>query len=303
MILLNVGVVICMIFSMTGFGRSTQESGPYRVYVELKAVNHRFNEMSLRIPRSFLHLEDKIKKKIQSFVQRGRVEGFFTIEGEGLTTRTLNVDWELLNQYVDALNNVKNQYSIDEEIKLSHLLKREELFQIEEKQEEDLAEVELLILHAVEEATLELVQMRKLEGEALQKDLLTYIEMFETKLQDLLTMAPLVIEQYRERLEKRVKDFQEGQIDENRLLTEVVLFTDKADISEELTRLSSHCKQFLQSLEIAEPVGRKLDFIIQEMNREINTIGSKANDKQIAQVVVELKTILEKMREQAQNIE
>lgn len=288
---------------MTGYGRSKKESGPYQVSVELKAVNHRFCEVSLRIPRSFLHIEDKIKKKVQSYIRRGRVEGYLNVEGEGLTTRSLQVDWELLDQYVSAITQVKQRYSLQDEITLPNVIQREDFFQIVEKEEENLVELEQLILDSFEEAVKNLADMRQLEGQELKKDLLKYIDQVQGKVNNLEKSAPLVTEQYKDRLEKRLHDFQSGQLDENRLLTEVAIFADKADISEELTRLTSHCTQFLQSLESNEPVGRKLDFIIQEMNREINTIGSKANDKQIAQDVVELKTILEKMREQVQNIE
>ncbi|GAA0331366.1 YicC family protein [Bacillus carboniphilus] len=292
-----------MIMSMTGYGRSKKESGPYQVSVELKAVNHRFCEVSLRIPRSFIYIEDKIKKKVQSYIRRGRVEGYLNVEGEGLTTRSLQVDWELLDQYVTAIKQVKQRYSLQDEMTLPNVIQREDFFQIVEKEEENLVELEQLILDSFEEAVKNLANMRQLEGQELKKDLLKYIDQIQGKVNNLEKSAPLVTEQYKERLEKRLYDFQSGQLDENRLLTEVAIFADKADISEELTRLTSHCTQFLQSLESNEPVGRKLDFIIQEMNREINTIGSKANDKQIAQDVVELKTILEKMREQVQNIE
>ncbi len=288
---------------MTGYGSSSKEAGSFQVTVELKAVNHRFCEINLRIPRSFLHLEDQMKKRIQRFIHRGRIEGFVNIEGEGLLVKNFKVDWMLLDQYVDALREIKNHYSIQEQVNLSHLLKQEEIFQIQEKEERSLAEVEELLLSCAEEAAQALLSMRRLEGEELKNVLIQYINELQQMVNSLEIRAPLVTRHYKERLEKRIRELYTGPVDENRLLQEVAIFSDKADISEELTRLSSHCSQFLQSLEIKEPVGRKLDFLIQEMNREINTIGSKANDQQIAQDVVELKTILEKMREQVQNIE
>ncbi|SNX73525.1 uncharacterized protein (TIGR00255 family) [Bacillus oleivorans] len=292
-----------MIKSMTGFGSSTKESESFQVTVELKAVNHRFCEINLRIPRSFLHIEDQMKKRIQGFIHRGRIEGFINIEGEGLIAKTLKVDWTLLDQYVHALHQVKNQYSIPEEVSLSHVLKQEGILQLQETEDHSLKEVEEMLLLCADEAAQALLSMRRREGGELKKVLIQYIDELKRSFKNLEQLAPKVVQHYKERLEKKVKELYTGPVDENRLLQEVVIFSDKADISEEITRLMSHCGQFLQSLELNEPVGRKLDFLIQEMNREVNTIGSKANDQQIAQNVVELKSILEKMREQVQNIE
>ena len=292
-----------MINSMTGYGSSKKEAGSFQVTVELKAVNHRFCEINLRIPRSFLYLEEQLKKRIQGFIHRGRIEGFINIEGEGLAAKNLKVDWTLLDQYVDALQEVKNHYSIPEEVTLSHLLKQEGIFQIQESEDQSLKEAEELLLSCTDEAAQALLLMRRREGEELKNVLIQYIQDVQQMVIKLEQFAPLVVAHYKERLEKRLKELYTGSVDESRLLQEIVIFSDKADISEELTRLSSHCSQFLQSLGMNEPVGRKLDFLIQEMNREVNTIGSKANNQEIAQDVVELKTILEKLREQVQNIE
>ncbi|MEH7526396.1 YicC/YloC family endoribonuclease, partial [Bacillus sp. JJ1503] len=211
------------------------------------------------------------------------------------------IDWELLDEYVKYITDIKNKYSIETEITLQDVT-REELILIVDKETNN-ENVECLLLAAVEEACQQLWQMRKLEGVELEKDLNFNLSKLNERLSELKEQAPKVIQQYQEKLAKRMSDFLNGQVDETRLLTEVAVFADKSDINEEVTRLYSHINQFLQTLQANEPIGRKLDFILQEMNREVNTIGSKGNDSSIAFFVVEMKSLLEKMKEQVQNIE
>ncbi|HZG72882.1 MAG TPA: YicC/YloC family endoribonuclease [Chondromyces sp.] len=287
---------------MTGFGRSKTKSVQHTVTVEVKSVNHRFSEYHIRMPRQLMRIEDKIKKKLAQYIQRGRVELFVTIEGEGLVRRSLQVDWRLLEDYVKTIQRISAQFDLPEQIKLSDLLQRNELISVEESEAEN-DELEMLILKTVETAVKELVAMREVEGDRLKSDLLSLLEIFEQKLSDVKKLAPLVIDRYRERLESRLKEMMAGAIDESRILTETAIFAEKADIHEECIRLESHLLQFRSILSLSEPIGRKLDFMIQEMNREVNTIGSKGNSSEIAAVVVDLKTCLEKMKEQVQNIE
>ena len=291
-----------MVVSMTGFGRSKITKDSFSVSVEVKTVNHRFTEFNIRMPRHFNKIEDKIKKKLISSIHRGRIEVFVTIEGEGIMDRQVRVDWELLHQYIQSIEKIKQKYALIEGPSLRDLLSSEEIIHFEERESGD-ENLEKLVLEAVEEATRSVVQMRKIEGNALEKDIVTHLMCIQDIVRELTKIAPTVVDIYKDRLTKRIHEFVGGQIDEARILTEVAIFSDKADINEELTRLNSHIKQFDHIINLTEPIGRKLDFLLQEMNREVNTIGSKANDSLIAKEVVEMKSILEKMKEQVQNIE
>lgn len=291
-----------MVISMTGFGRSRAESGPFSVNVEVKTVNHRFSEFNIRMPRQLIRIEDKMKKKLNQYIRRGRVEVYVTLEGEGSVTRKVQVDWKLIEEYYQFIHEAKKKYGIEGQVSLQDLLNRTELVHIEENEAGN-EELESLVLAAVEEAAAMLKQMRIAEGDELQKDLTANLLQMDTIVDELKEYAPRVVESYQERLTKRMQEFLQGQVDEVRILTEVAIFADKADINEEITRLKSHIQQFVHTLVDAEPIGRKLDFLVQEMNREANTIGSKANDSNIAKKVVEIKSLLEKLKEQIQNIE
>lgn len=291
-----------MVVSMTGFGRSKVESERFSVNVEVKTVNHRFCEFHIRMPRQLLKTEEKIKKKLGEHIKRGRVEVFVTLEGVGIVSRSVHIDWQALDELVHHISEIKNRYRIDGEIELRDLVNRDEIIHIEENETEN-EELEQLVLAAVQDAGTQLVQMRLLEGAALEKDVSQYIQQLKGNLSKVKRFAPDVVEQYRDRLSKKMADFFDGQADEDRILTEVAFFADKADISEEITRLESHVVQFTEIMKANEPLGRKLDFLLQEMNREVNTIGSKANDSKIAREVVEMKSLLEKVKEQVQNIE
>lgn len=287
---------------MTGFGRAKAESDLFSVNVEIKTVNHRFCEMNIRMPRQLLKIEDRLKKKLSQYIRRGRVEVYVSLEGEGSVTRKVHVDWKLLDEYSQIINQVHEKYNVEGIVTLQDLLSRSELLHIEESEIGN-DELEKLVLEATEEAANLLKQMRLAEGDELKKDLLAILSQLEFNVIELQKFAPLVVQSYKERLTKRMEEFVNGQLDETRILTEVAVFADKADISEEITRLKSHIQQFLHTLQSMEPIGRKLDFIVQEMNREANTIGSKANDSNIAKQVVDIKSLLEKLKEQVQNIE
>ncbi|WP_144548950.1 YicC/YloC family endoribonuclease [Bacillus sp. X1(2014)] len=291
-----------MVTSMTGFGRAKAESDFFSVNVEIKTVNHRFCEMNIRMPRQLLKIEDRLKKKLSQYIRRGRVEVYVSLEGEGSVNRKVHVDWKLLDEYSQIIKQVREKYNVEGIVTLQDLLSRSELLHIEESEIGN-DELEKLVLEATEEAANLLKQMRLAEGDELKKDLLAILSQLEINVMELQKFAPLVVQSYKERLTKRMEEFVNGQLDETRILTEVAVFADKADISEEITRLKSHIQQFLHTLQSMEPIGRKLDFIVQEMNREANTIGSKANDSNIAKQVVDIKSLLEKLKEQVQNIE
>ncbi len=254
------------------------------------------------MPRQLLKIEDKLKKKLGDHILRGRVEVFVTLSGEAVVNRKVQIDWSLLDQYYQYITSINQKYGLDQQISLNELIAREEIISIEESDEEN-GELELLVIEAVEEAALGLKAMRQTEGEALARDISENLTQIKQRVIGLRELTPRVVNQYQERLTKRMQDFLAGQIDEARILTEVAVFAEKADISEELTRLDSHIQQFQKIILLKEPVGRKLDFLVQEMNREVNTIGSKANDSTIASEVVEMKSLLEKIKEQVQNIE
>ncbi|MCA1053455.1 YicC family protein [Rossellomorea aquimaris] len=291
-----------MVVSMTGFGRSKLDSERFSITVEMKSVNHRFHECYIRLPRQLMKLEDKIKKQVSELIRRGKVDIFITITGEGLVHRNLHIDWKLIQDYYQLVHEVKESFQVKGDIELNHLLAREEFVTIDETEQEN-EELEQLVLNAVNLAAEELKEMRVKEGDALNADFHTHLNSFEEKVLMLSSFAPEVVKQYREKLRRKMTEYAEGALDETRLLNEVAIMADKSDITEELTRLKSHIHYFQTTLSLKEPIGRKLDFMIQEMNREVNTIGSKSNDSTITSLVVELKSTLEKLREQVQNVE
>ena len=293
-----------MVSSMTGYGRATQSNHTHTVTVELKSVNHRYLEITFNHPRQLLYLEDDMKRVIKNVVQRGSITIFITIAGEPLSETRMTVNWELLDQFISNANSIAHRYTLNSDLNISDIFQFSDVFEVKEQPKED-QEVDALILSALEEAVGNLQAMRLKEGLHLKEDLLSKLSEVEKNLQIIRDFTPVVVEEYRKRIEHRVRDFLSGRadIDDERLLNEVAVFSDKANIDEELTRLVSHTQQFKAFLEESGPIGRKIDFLIQEMNREINTIGSKANDIHIARKVVEIKSELEKMREQVQNIE
>ncbi|WP_096154693.1 MULTISPECIES: YicC/YloC family endoribonuclease [Bacillus] len=293
-----------MVKSMTGYGRAVHRKDEYFVSVEMKSVNSRFCEVSLKMPKQLLSMEEKIKKVIYNDVHRGRLEVYITLEGQHITGKDLEVDWDLLDKYFQTLHNVQSKYGLNNSIEISDLLQIEGVFQAKEVEKMD-EQIEKQLLDMVHKATYELVSMREQEGLQLSRDIMAQLNEMENCLIEIKNQAPIVIQSYRERLEKKLKDFlgDDYTIEEQRLLTEVAIITDKADINEEVTRINSHVQQVKETLNAEGPVGRKLDFLVQELNREINTIGSKGNDAIISSKVVEMKALLEKMKEQVQNIE
>ncbi|MGX1900285.1 YicC/YloC family endoribonuclease [Thermolongibacillus altinsuensis] len=291
-----------MILSMTGFGRSKKENENMSIMVEMKSVNHRFCEISIRMPRQWMMFEDKIKKVVMEHVSRGRVEVFVTIQGEELVERKLQVDWRLLDEYNEVLTQMCDRFGLQQDVSLLHFLSFPHAMEVIEEPTKN-EEIVSLLVDATKEAALQLRSMREQEGKALLDDLLQQLEKIEQCAKRIEMLAPKVVAQYRERIHKRVSEFLQGTVDENRILTEVAIFAEKIDINEELKRIYSHIEQFRMTVRQQEAVGRKLDFLVQELNREINTIGSKANDHEIAAQVVEMKSALEKIKEQVQNVE
>lgn len=286
---------------MTGYGLGTAEKEGIKLTVEMKTVNHRFLDIQMKMPRQFLSAEDSIKKKVSNCIKRGRVDVFVTVEGENLSNKVLDVDWSLMDAYVNILNQIKERYGIEQEINLMNL-KNEEIISISQIPIEQ-EYINELLLFAVNEAVTNLSLMRKTEGASLKEDLLNNIQSLVTILENVKRVTPQTTALYFEKLKLKIEELVGQSVDEARIVTEAAVFAEKVDVSEEITRLESHTEQFVQTLNEAEAVGRKLDFIIQEMNREVNTIGSKCNDALVSKLVVEMKSFIEKMKEQVQNIE
>ncbi|WP_165886898.1 YicC/YloC family endoribonuclease [Scopulibacillus darangshiensis] len=289
---------------MTGYGRAISENQRHRVSVEVKSVNHRYLDISLNIPRQLFYLEDKIKQIIKSSIKRGKLYFYLTVDGESLTSPKVETNWPILEQYIRECQQIFERYPIQNEIGISDLLQLPDLFLTSETPL-DAGDLEPLIIKAADRAVKDLTGMRKREGEHIYNDLSERNDTLQKMVLELRDYAPSVKKNYMERLEKHVLEFLQGHadIDEQRLLTEAAVFADKSNIDEELTRLTSHTKQFAELLDAHEPKGRKFDFLIQEMNREVNTIGSKGNDVLISRFVVDIKSELEKIREQVQNVE
>lgn len=287
---------------MTGFGRAKVESDAFQITVEMKSVNHRFLEMNIRLPKQMMMFEDKIRKVISEQVRRGRIEVSIIVEGEGLVERKLRVDWTLLNQYKLIMEEAKNKFQLQDSITLQQLMMMPEVTAIEEVENVN-EQFEHSLYEVIREAACMLRKMRDGEGERLHKDIAHRLQEIRTCVNAIIPYVPNVVQKYRDRLENRMRELHNQELDEQRLLTEVAVFAERSDIHEELVRLQSHLEQFQEALQSMESVGRKMEFIVQEMHREINTIGSKANDLTISKYVVEMKNNLEKIREQVQNIE
>lgn len=293
---------VMMVKSMTGFGKSKKQEADFTVNVEMKTVNHRFCEQAIKLPKQFLALEEQIKKAISKHIHRGRVEVFITVDGTALKNKKIDIDWLLLDRYHQLLTDVKNRYSIQKTITIDDLLQREDCFQLVDA-ELDTEKIEASILLAVEEAVLELDKMRQTEGKALNEDILFLLDNLKQSIYALKKAAPEVAVAYREKIKAKIESYLQGVMDESRLALEAAIFSEKADINEELIRLESHVQQFHEIMEEKAAIGRKLDFLLQEMNREVNTIGSKANSAEIGKEVVQMKSYIEKIKEQIQNME
>ncbi|ABO50225.1 domain of unknown function DUF1732 [Desulforamulus reducens MI-1] len=292
-----------MIKSMTGYGRGEASAEGRRFTVELKSVNNRFCEVILRQPRSLSPVEDRIKRTIQGKVTRGRVDGYISIEETGEITPSVKVDKALAVAYHNAMEELAESLSMAEKISIKDLISLPNVISLEQP-EENIEQWYPAIKEATNQALNGLLTMRQTEGERLKIDISSRATVIQQLTVQISERAPLVIQEYRDKLSQRLAEWLEnGIIEEARLAAEVAVFADRADISEEIVRLNSHLVQLSQILSEGGPVGRKLDFLVQEMNREINTIGSKANDLVITNAVVNAKSELEKIREQVQNIE
>ena len=292
-----------MIRSMTGYGRGQEVIDGRDITVEIRSVNHRYFEFSSRTPRSYGYLDEKLKSYVQSQVSRGKVEVGVTIlnlEGTGTSVR---IDHQLAAAYLDALRGMGQELGLRDDIGITAMSRFGEIFTLTKTTEDEEA-VWNSVRRVTDKALAAFVDMRQQEGLRLKEDLLGRLESIERNVALVEEQSPKTVEAYRARLYNKLSEvLGNTAIDEQRILTEAAIFAEKIAVAEETVRLGSHIQQFREILASGEPVGRKLDFLVQEFNREANTIGSKAQDAQVARIVVELKSDIEKIREQIQNIE
>jgi len=289
--------------SMTGFGRGEAVGQDKKFTVELKSVNHRFAEVVLRLPKQLFSLEEKSRRLILERVARGRVDGYISLEQSAEKIPTVKVDKALATSYYKAMGELLDQLGVVDSIRSEHIFTVPGVLSLEEPAE-DAALWWPVLEQAIITAVDGLVEMRESEGNRLKDDLLARLGMIMKMTSEIESRAPQVVEDYRARITQRLQDWlAESILDMNRVMAEVTIMAEKSSITEEIIRLYSHVVQASESLGGTDPVGRKLDFIIQEMNREINTIASKSGDIQISGYVVEIKSQLEKIREQVQNLE
>ncbi|ADC48163.1 YicC domain stress-induced protein [Alkalihalophilus pseudofirmus OF4] len=293
--------------SMTGYGRYSFKCDHFSIIVEAKAVNHRFFECSTRIPNEFLHLEEKIHSTVHNEIKRGKIDLFIHVEKAEFSRHKLEVDYELLKEYIKIANELKGSSNqVGGCLDVNTLLFDDRLVKKVEMEDKHAEEISLAILNSVTACVQELVDMKEREGDRLKKDLFIQLNHISNVLSKIETKAPDINLHLQKRMEERVasslKELSEAVVD--RIIAEACLYAEKADVNEELVRMRSHLSHFKEISENHDfPIGRKLDFLVQEMNREINTIGSKIHDAEVRQFVVSLKSYIEKIKEQVQNVE
>ena len=291
-----------MIKSMTGYGKSNISINSREYQVEIKSINHRYSDISIKMPRTISYLEDDVKKEILLQINRGKVDVFITFANNSAEGNEIKINTEVAKMYIDELKKLAEEQNILANIEVTEISRFPDVLTIKSNNDDETIKTELL--EAVRQATNNLIKMRETEGEKISQDLLKRLCYIEEKAKEISKLSTGLIEEYVVKLEERIKEIlKTEEVDKSRLAQEVVIYADKCSVEEELTRLNSHIFQFRELLESNTAIGKKLDFLIQEMNRETNTIGSKANNLSITNNVIDIKTELENIREQIQNIE
>ena len=292
-----------MIKSMTGFGRSTYENDGREYIVEIKSVNNRFTDINIKMPRNLNYLEEKIRKQILSNISRGKVEVSIQLNNNSDLGKKINLNTDIANRYIEELKKLTEETNIIDNINIMDIAKFPDVLNIKiDEEAEEVIEKELFT--ALDSAIDSFLDMRQKEGSKIKVDLENRIEVIKQKIEQISSISAGLVDEYVVKLETRIKELLKTDVvDQTRLAQEVVIYSDKCSVEEEITRLKSHISQFLNLLNENIAIGKKLDFLIQEMNRETNTIGSKANNLEITNFVVDIKTELENIREQIQNIE
>lgn len=288
---------------MTGFGSGSVKNEGKELTIEVKTVNHRYLDINLKLPKQLNILDDPLRRAIKNRIKRGHVDVYVTYDCK-LSEKEVLIDENLVEAYIGALERVSEATNLDNEITPYRLIRLPEVIKVVDKEDEDEDVLKAMATYAIDNALVDVVYMRAQEGEKLEEDVLKRVNTLKEITNEIEKREPVVIKEYREKLNSRVSEIlNDASIDEGRLELEVALFADKASIAEEITRLKSHYVQIEDTIKAGGLVGRKLDFIVQELNRETNTIGSKANDLEITNNVLKAKTEIEKIREQVQNIE
>lgn len=292
-----------MIKSMTGFGRSTYENEGREYIVEIKSVNNRFTDINIKMPRNLNYLEEKIRKQILSNISRGKVEVSIQLNNNSDLGKKINLNTDIAKKYIEELKKLSEETNIIDNINIMDVAKFPDVLNIRiDEEAEEVIEKELFT--ALDSAINSFLDMRQKEGSKIKVDLENRIEVIKQKIEQISSISAGLVNEYIVKLETRIKELLKTDVvDQTRLAQEVVIYSDKCSVEEEITRLKSHISQFLNLLNENIAIGKKLDFLIQEMNRETNTIGSKANNLEITNFVVDIKTELENIREQIQNIE
>lgn len=293
-----------MAISMTGFGRGEFKNDNYHFLIECKTINHKYCDINVRLPRKISFLEDKIRNYVKNFVKRGRVDLYIKLDLIGSEDVNLKFDDKLATQYVNILKEIKEKFDLQDDISVMNVAKFPDIVKCEEKDEDE--DLYWSMLREALDITLEkLGQMRQEEGKKLAEDTLERCDILKNIVNEIETYSDTVVDEYKEKLNTRINEILDNPsiVDENRLAQEIAIFADKSNITEEIVRFRSHIEQLKNTVVKNESIGRKIDFLIQEMNREVNTMGSKSSNINITNLVVEVKSELEKIREQIQNIE
>ena len=292
-----------MVKSMTGYGRSEVSRDDRKVLVEIKSVNHRFLELGIKIPRKLNYLDAEIRNVCKDTLERGKVDVFVTYENLGEGDESIRYNKDLAKQYFDAYSQISEDLGTENDIKTSHLMRSPDVITIESG-EDDEEEVKSIVMEALVDALNELVASRTAEGERLKADVLAKLESIKENVAFIEEKSPVIVDEYKEKINEKIRELlDDNQIDEARITQEVTMFADKISVDEEIVRLKSHVDSMIEAFDEEGAIGRRLDFITQEMNREANTTLSKTTDKDISEVAITLKTDIEKVREQIQNIE
>ena len=292
-----------MIKSMTGYGRAAGVSGKLEITIEVKSVNNRYLDCTIKMPRVYSPFEEKIKATVHKQISRGKVDVFVSIDSSKASDVEIKLNAPLAEAYIAALKDLSKQYDVVDNINVMELARFPDILQVEKK-EADLEQLSTDICTILEDALKDFNDMRVREGDKTSRDIAARLDEIERLTALTEEISPAAVAEYRNKLETRMRDIlQTADIDESRILMEAALFADRTAINEEIVRLRSHISQLRSMLDSREPVGRKMDFLVQEFNREANTIGSKGNDAEMAKIIVDMKAEIEKIREQAQNVE
>lgn len=293
-----------MVRSMTSFGRAQSEEGKkYFISLEMKSVNNRYLDINIRLPKFMVSLEENIRKVINKRLSRGKVDVFVNYKSYENSNVMPVADIELAKKYLKCIKELEDSLGIKDDMTISKLIKIPDIITLD-VEDENLDEILKELIPLVDSSIDMMIEMREREGNKLKEDILSKLLVIESEVKKIEELSEDVPKEYKKKLEERIKELTNGmELDEERIAMEVAIFADKVAVDEEFTRLYSHIDQMRKTLELDEPIGRKLDFLIQEMNRETNTIGSKCNDINMTNIVINIKNIIEKIREQVQNIE